>query len=111
MTFVLAGLVVIGGTAIALKLYNQYVVAPYQVTVIDITDLGDHAVTVTFDVTTPPGGGATCTVVAHTRDGELVGSAQVNVAPGAPDQTVTRVKYTLPTSKRPIAGEVPGCGP
>ena len=111
VTFVLAGLVVIGGTVIAIKLYNQYTVAPYQVTVIDITDLGDRAVTVTFDVTTPPGGGATCTVQAHTRDGELVGSAQVSVAPGTAEQTTTRVVYTLPTTKRPITGEVPGCGP
>jgi uncharacterized protein DUF4307 len=111
ITFALAALVAVAGVTIAVKLYRQYATAPYQVTVIDITDLGDTSVTVTFDVTTPPGGGATCTVQAHTRDGELVGSAQVKVAPGAADQTVTRVKYTLPTSKRPIAGEVPGCGP
>jgi hypothetical protein len=111
VTFVLAGLVAIVGTAIAIKLYNQYVTAPYQVTIIDVTDLGDRTVTVTFDVTTPPGGGATCTVQAHTRDGQLVGSAQVSVPAGTPGQTTTRVVYTLPTSKRPVVGEVPGCGP
>lgn len=107
----LAGLVVAGGAAIAVKLYNQYENAPYQVTIVAVTDIGDHGVTVTFDVTTPPGGGATCTVQAHTREGEEVGSAQVSVAPGAPDQTTTRVVYTLPTTKRPMVGEVPGCGP
>jgi hypothetical protein len=102
---------VVAGVAIAVKLYRQYETAPYQVTVVDVTDLGDRSVTVTFDVTTPPGGGATCTVQAHTREGELVGSAQVNVAGGAADQTSTRVTYTLATTKRPITGEVPGCGP
>ena len=111
MTFALAGLVAVAGLVIAVKLFRQYSQAPYQVTIIDITDLSDTGVTVTFDVTTPPGEGATCTVVAHTRDGEQVGSAQVSVPPGAPDQSSSRVIYTLPTTKRPITGEVPGCGP
>ena len=107
----LAGLVVLAGLAIAVKLYQQYAQAPYQVTVIRVTDLSDTAVTVTFDVTTPPGQGATCTVQAHTRDGERIGFARVSVAPGTPDQTVSRVTYTLATTKRPMTGEVPGCGP
>ena len=55
MTFVLAGVVVAAGLLITAKLYRQYAQAPYQVTIIDITNLGDTQVTVTFDVTTPPG--------------------------------------------------------
>ncbi len=67
--------------------------------------------TVTFDVTTPPGQGAVCTVLGHTRDGELVGEARVDVPPGEAGQTVVRVTYSLVTTKRPVTGEVPGCGP
>jgi len=111
LTFVLAGLVIVAGVAIAVKLYRQYTVAPYQVTIIGVRDLSDHAVTVTFDVTTPPGGSASCTVLAHTRDGEEVGRALVSVPAGPPGQTVSRVTYTLATTKRPVTGEVPGCGP
>jgi len=111
ITFVLATLVVSAGVLIALKLYRQYAEAPYQVTIIEVSDLTDHAVTVRFDVTTPPGGGATCTVLAHTREGEEVGRALVSVPAGAPGQTVSRVAYTLATTKRPVTGEVPGCGP
>jgi Domain of unknown function (DUF4307) len=111
ITFALATLIAAAGVLIAVKLYRQYTVAPYQVTIIGVSDPTDHAVTVTFDVTTPPGGGASCTILAHTREGEEVGRALVSVPAGARGQTVTRVTYTLATTKRPVTGEVPGCGP
>ena len=111
LTFVLAGLVIVAGVLIAVKLYRQYAKAPYQVTIIEVSDLSDNRVTVTFDVTTPPGAGASCTVQAHTRDGEQVGHVVISVPPGTPGQTVSRVTYTLVTTKRPVTGEVPGCGP
>ena len=101
----------LGGVAIAVKLYRQYAEAPYDVSVISVTGLTDTAVTVTFDVRTPPGAAASCTVVAHSRAGEQVGRAEVDVPAGAPGQTTTRVTYTLETTKRPVTGEVPGCGP
>jgi hypothetical protein len=111
MTYAVGALVLVAGVLIAVKLYRQYAQAPYQVNIVSVTDLTDHAVTVTFDVTTPPGGGAACTVVAHTREGEQVGLAEINVPPGPAGQTTTQVTYTLATTKRPITGEVPGCGP
>jgi Domain of unknown function (DUF4307) len=111
VTFVLAGLVIAAGVAAAVKLYRQYSTPLYEVTIIQVTDLSDQAVTVTFDVRTPPGQGATCTVRAHTREGERVGEATIEVPPGTPGQNTSRVTYTLVTTKRPMTGEVPGCGP
>jgi Domain of unknown function (DUF4307) len=111
VTYLVAAMVIVAGVAIAVKLYRQYAQSPYQVTIIGVQDLSESGVTVTFEVTTPPGQGATCTVRAHTRDGELVGEAQVDVPPGAAGQTVSRVTYSLVTTKKPITGEVPGCGP
>jgi hypothetical protein len=111
LTYVVAVIVAAAGVSIAVKLYRQYALAPYQVQVINVSDLTDRSVTVTFEVTKPAGQPAVCTVVAHTRDGLEVGQAQVDVPAGSPDQTVARVTYTLPTTARPVTGEVPGCGP
>ena len=111
LTWALAALVAAGGVAIAVKLYRQYALAPYQVQVVGVHDLTDSSVTVTFEVTKPAGQPAMCTVVAHARNGLEVGKAQVRVPGGAADQTVARVTYTLPTSARAVTGEVPGCGP
>jgi hypothetical protein len=104
-------LVAAGGLAVAVKLYRQYALAPYQVQILGVRDLTDSSVTVTFEVTKPAGQPAMCTVIAHSRNGLEVGKAQVRVPGGAADQTVARVTYTLPTSARPVTGEVPGCGP
>jgi hypothetical protein len=103
-------MVVLATTAIAVKLYSQYAQAPYQVRVIS-SGVTDAAVTVVFEVTTPPGAGAVCTVLAHTRAGDLVGRAEVDVPAGTLDQTRSRVTYTLATTRRAVTGEVPGCGP
>lgn len=111
MTWVLATFVVIAGVAIAAKLYDQYTLAPYQVRIVGVTDVTDTHVTVTFEVTTPPGEAAACTVRARARSGEEVGRARVIVPPGGPDQTKTTFTYTLATTSRPVTGEVPGCGP
>jgi hypothetical protein len=111
LIYLAASLVIAGGIAIAVKLYRQYTQAPYQVTIVGVTDRSERSVTVTFDVTTPAGQGATCTVRGHTRDGERVGEALVDVPPGSPEQTRHRVTYTLVTTKMPMTGEVPGCGP
>jgi Domain of unknown function (DUF4307) len=111
LTYALAVIVAAAGVAIAVKLYRQYTLAPYQVQVINVRDLTDRSVTVTFDVIKPAGQPAVCTVLAHARNGEEVGRAQVPVPAGNADQTVSRVTYTLVTTARPMTGEVPGCGP
>ena len=106
-----AGAVVVGlGLAIAVKLYQQYAQPAYEVMNLDVTDLRDDGVTVTFDVRVPVGEGASCTVRGHTRDGLLVGQAVIEV-PGEAGRTIVHVTYTLATTGRPVTGEVPGCGP
>ena len=107
----LAAIMILTGTAIAVKLYRQYTLAPYQVRVISVTGLNDNQVTVTFEVRKPAGEPAVCTVLAHTRAGEEVGRATIRVPGGRPDESVTLITYTLATAKRPVTGEVPGCGP
>jgi hypothetical protein len=109
VTWALAGVVVLAGIGIAVKLFRQYTLAPYQVRVVRVTDLNDTGVTVTFEVNKPAGQGAECTVQAHTRDGREVGKAVVAVPATAPD--VSQITYRLATSQRPVTGEVPGCGP
>jgi hypothetical protein len=109
--YALATLVVVGGVGIAIKLYQQYAEAPYQVRIISVTNLTDTHVTVLFEVRKPAGEKALCTVLGHTRDGEQVGIGEVEVPGGAPDETTRQVTYTLVTTKRPVTAEVPGCGP
>lgn len=110
VAYVLAVAVMVLGVAIAVKLYRQYAQAPYEVRMISVTDITERGVTVTFEVRHPAGEAALCTVVAHSREGEQVGLASVPVA-ADPDQTVSRITYSLVTTKRPVTGEVPGCGP
>ncbi len=111
VTWFMGALVIALGLAIAVKLYRQYEQAPYEVTMINIRDISDTGVTVTFDVTVPQGEGATCTIQGHTRDGRLVGRAEVDAIPVDAAQRTIRVTYTLETTGRPVTGEVPGCGP
>jgi hypothetical protein len=111
VTSALAVLVVAAGVLIAVKLYRQYTLAPFQVRIISVTNLTDTAVTVTFEVRKPAGQPAVCTVLGHTREGEQVGRSEVPVPAGQPGDTTARITYTLATTKRPVTAEVPGCGP
>ena len=88
IAYALATIVVLAGVAISVKLYRQYADAPYQVRIVSVTNLTDSAVTVTFEVRRPAGKGATCTVLAHTRAGEEVGKAEVDVPAGGDRKSV-----------------------
>jgi hypothetical protein len=111
VAYLLAVVVALGGLAIAVKLYRQYVGAPYQVSNIVTTDLTDTSFTVRFELTRPAGQAAICTVIGHTRDGLEVGRAEVAVPAGDPGATTAEVTYTLTTTQRAMTGEVPGCSP
>jgi hypothetical protein len=111
LTIAVGSLVLAAGVAIAVKLYAQYAHPPYEVTNLDVIDLTDQGVTVSFDVRVPAGEGATCTVEGHTRNGVSVGQVDVDVPPAGPGATTIHVTYHLATSARPVTGEVPGCGP
>jgi hypothetical protein len=108
---VVGGAVALIGLVIAVKLYAQYTSPPYEVMNLNVTDLRDNGVTVSFDVRVPAGEGASCTVEGHTRDGALVGQKEIDVPPGSAGQTILHVTYSLATTARPVTGEVPGCGP
>ena len=111
LTWVAGGLVALAGVAMAGRLYQQYADPLYAVDNLNVTQLSDTGVTVEFDVRVPAGEGASCTVQGHTRFGELVGDATVDVPPTGPDATTVHVTYSLATTQRPVTGEVPGCGP
>ena len=111
LPWMLGILVAVAGVAMAVKLYQQYADAPYQARVIRVTDLSDRSVTVTFEVRLPAGRGALCTLLAHTRDGLEVGRAVITVPPAPANRATTEVTHTLATSRRPVTGEVSGCGP
>jgi hypothetical protein len=111
VAIVLGALTVLAGSGIAIKLYQQYSAAPYQVTNATTTDLRDTSFTVRFTVTVPAGQGALCTIVGHTREGREVGRGEVEVPSSGPSQTSLDVTYTLHTAARAVTGEVQGCGP
>jgi hypothetical protein len=111
VAWLLAAVVGAAGVAVAIKLYNQYVQAPYQVTDVATAAVTDTSVTVSFDLTLPSGSGASCTVIAQTRTGEQVGRAEIAVPPPPDGRNATHVTYQLTTSKRAFAAGVPGCGP
>ena len=106
LAYLLGALVVLAGTAVAVKLYRQYAEAPYQVRVVDVTGISDTGVTVTFEVRKSPDQAAVCTVRARGRVGEEVGRASVRMPAGT-----TRITHTLHTTKPPVTADVAGCGP
>ena len=110
-TWLAGALVVALGLAIALKLYDQYAHPAYEVMNLNVTDVRDDEVTVSFDVRVPAGEGASCTVQGHTREGRQVGSEVIDVPPAGDGDTIVHVTHTLATTAQPVTGEVPGCGP
>jgi hypothetical protein len=108
---VFGALTVLVGVGIAVKLYQQYAAAPYQVSNVTTTNLTDTSFTVRFTVSHPAGKPARCTVAGHTRDGVEVGRGDVEVPPNGSSDTSTEITYTLPTTAKAVIGEVQGCGP
>ena len=109
--FALAGLALLAGLAIAVKLYRQYADPVYEPRVIAVRDISERGLTVEFEVRVPAGKGAVCTVRARDYSGTTIGQTSTTVAPGAPDQTVLHATGTVVTSAKPFHGDVIGCGP
>jgi hypothetical protein len=95
---------------VALRLYRMYGDPAYDAQVITYTDITDAQVVVVFRVTVPEGGSADCVVRARSRDGAVVGREDVRVD-AAPGETRPTVTHRLPTSARPMLGEVLRCRP
>jgi Tfp pilus assembly major pilin PilA len=93
--------------AIGLRLYRQYGRPAYVPQVLAVTQITDQAATVRFEVRKADTAPATCRVRARSQAGIEVGHADV-VAPAGLRVEVT---YTLATSERAFAIEVPACRP
>ena len=107
---IVAALVVAGGVAIAVKLYQQYGDPAYTASTVSY-ELGDTSSDITFQVTKPGGTPALCQVRARSRDGAEVGRAEVAIPPGEQGGSDVTVTYTLPTSARAVVVEVQRCYP
>lgn len=97
-------------TLLTLRLYRMYGDPDYDAQVITYTDITDAQVLVVFRVTLPENASADCLVRARSRDGAEVGRAEVRVA-AAPGERQTTVSHRLPTTGRPLLGEVLRCRP
>jgi hypothetical protein len=101
----LALLAVLGVTlALAVGLYQRYGDRSYEPEVVGYSEVTDRQIMIRFRVRLPAGKGAVCAVRARSRDGIVVGRAEVPVPAGA-----TEVSYRLATSARAFVGEVPRC--
>jgi hypothetical protein len=97
--------VVLAMLLLAGYLYRQYGDPAYRVTVLSQGGITDTSVTVTFSVHKRDGGPAVCRVRAKSYAGAEVGYGDVTVPAG----TDVTVHYTVATSARPYAVDVPGC--
>jgi hypothetical protein len=107
---VVTALIVVGGGLLAVKLYRQYVEAPFSVENVVVGAPQDTSISVSFDLRRP-GGPATCTVVALAHDASRLATVDVDVPAPPPGQTDTHVSYTIRTPSRPFTASVQGCGP
>ncbi|MEV0646979.1 DUF4307 domain-containing protein [Phytomonospora sp. NPDC050363] len=106
-----AALVVAGGLAVTVKLYQQYGDPAYTASTVTY-DIQDTSAAITFQVVKPGGEPALCQVRARARDGAEVGRAEVEVPPGEPGGDSVTLTYTLPTSgARAVVVEVQRCYP
>ncbi|MFY1636061.1 DUF4307 domain-containing protein [Solwaraspora sp. WMMB335] len=106
----LVAVVVVAGTAVAVRLYGLYGDPTYDPKVITYTGVTDDGVVIDFTVNVPPGGSAVCLVRARSRDGVEVGRAEVTVH-AEPDERQVRTAYRLATDSRAFLGEVIRCRP
>ncbi|GIG65812.1 DUF4307 domain-containing protein [Phytomonospora endophytica] len=110
LVVIAAALVVAGGVAVAVKLYQQYGDPAYTASTVGY-ELTDATADITFQVTKPGGTPALCQVRARSRDGAEVGRAEVAIPPGEPGGDGVTVTYSLATSARAVVVEVQRCYP
>jgi hypothetical protein len=104
----LVAVVVLVGTAVAVRLYRSYGDPTYQPEVVTWANVSDTRVSITFRVRVPAGGSAVCLVRARSREGAEVGSEEVRVT-AAPGQRRPTITHELAVTGRAIVGEVPRC--
>lgn len=96
---------VIGGLVVSVAMFLQYGGKDYSHQVIAF-DTKQSSVEITFDVYKPKDATAVCQIRARSADGADVGKAEAQIPPG---RSQVRVDYTLPTSAKPVTGEVLRC--
>jgi hypothetical protein len=101
--FILVG-VLVAILALTVALYLRFGDPAYRAQVVSYTDVTDEQIVIKFRVRLPDGEGAVCAVRARSRDGAVVGRADVPVPAGR-----TEVTYRLATTARPFVGEVTRC--
>jgi hypothetical protein len=94
----------VGVLALTVALYLRYGDPAYTAEVVGYTDITDEQIVIKFRVRLPAGEGAVCAVRARSRDGAVVGRAEVPVGAGR-----SEVTYRLATTGRPFVGEVTRC--
>jgi hypothetical protein len=102
-TFVLVG-ALLAVLALTVALYLRFGDPAYEAQVVTYTDVTDEQIVIKFRVRLPDGAGAVCAVRARSRDGAVVGRAEVPVPAGQ-----TEITYRLATTARPFIGEVTRC--
>jgi len=105
---VVAALAVTG--AVAVRLYQNYGDPAYDAQVVTYTGVTDNGLNVVFRVTIPEGRQADCLVRARSRDGAEVGHETVRVH-DTPGDGPTQITHHLPTTAKPMLGEVLRCVP
>jgi hypothetical protein len=93
------------------RLYAAYLDGRVHYQLLRYDSVTDRQVRVVFEVVKPSGQGASCVVRARSRDGAEVGRQTVEVPAGRPGDKSVIVTHVLPTTARPVTGEVAGCGP
>jgi hypothetical protein len=105
LTFVL---VIAASLGIGYRLYVQYGTQDYAPRILAETERTAERVTIRFEVrSSDPGRAGVCLVRARASDGLVVGSAEVPVPAG---KRVVQT-YTLATSQRAFAVDIPNCWP
>jgi hypothetical protein len=106
---ILVGAVVLAGLAIAVSLFAGQGGNRITSEVVGVDYRHHDQVTVTFQVTKPPGVPATCVVRARSYAGTEIGRTRVPVPAGHDGQRTVTVRYTLSTKSKPNTGEVQDC--
>ncbi|MEV4533782.1 DUF4307 domain-containing protein [Asanoa sp. NPDC049518] len=107
----LALVVLVIGALVSVRLYKNYGDPAYDAQVVTYTDISDAGLTLTFRVTIPEGGQASCVLRARAKDGSEVGRQEVVVRDQSGDGATTTVTERLVTTAEPFIGEVLRCVP
>jgi len=106
VTYALAGSLAVGGVLGAYTLYSRHQAGRMDAELTEYVVTSDSSVRITFQVV-PRGHEGECKVRAKDRTGQETGSKLVTVHPTT--KRTQLVTVDVPTSKRPVNGELVAC--